>query len=76
LDTIGEVGYFSTVGVGKYTTKPDVSIAGLEFGLINSHNYEYMGVYSQEDKDVTERVYSYRFDVYDSEGNIFVTSGD
>jgi hypothetical protein len=35
-----------------------------------------MGVYSQEDKDVTERVYSYRFDVYDSEGNIFVTSGD
>lgn len=76
LDNNKIVGYYSTVGIGKCTTKPEVKIKGLEIGIINMHNYEYMGTYSQEHGDVTERVYSYRFDVFDSKGNLFSSSGD
>lgn len=69
-------GYFSTVGIVKYTSKPDVYIEGLEnVSLANATN-EYTGVYSQEDKDSTEKVYSYRFDIRDNNGNIIETSGD
>jgi hypothetical protein len=76
LDTLKTVGYYSTVGIAKCTTKPEVRIRGLEIGIINMHNYEYMGIYSQEGGDITERVYSYRFDAFDSKGNLFATSGD
>lgn len=44
----GIVGYYSTVGVAKYTTAPAIQISGLKFGRINSHNYFYTGVYSQK----------------------------
>jgi hypothetical protein len=40
------IGYYSTVGVGKYTTKPDLSIANLNSNNLNSHSYAYTGVYS------------------------------
>ena len=40
-----EVGYYSTVGMAKYTTKPDVSIEGLEVLKINKHLYHYTGTY-------------------------------
>lgn len=70
------VGYYSTVGVAKYTTMPDIAIDGLEFKVINTHQYRYLGTYSQKNKDITERVYSYRFDIYDINRNIIATSGD
>lgn len=76
IDQQGVIGYYSTVGVGKYTTKPEIIISGLEHGIINMHNYEYMGVYSQKNGDITERVYSYQFDAYDSKGNLIATSGE
>lgn len=76
IDNTGTVGYYSTVGVAKYTTKPEVAIQGLEHGIINMHNYEYMGTYNQGDGDVTERVYSYQFDVYNSYNNLIATSGE
>ena len=41
----GEVGYYSTVGVGKYTTKPELSINDLGIGIINMHDYKYIGFY-------------------------------
>lgn len=75
LGTDGEVGHYSTVGLVKYTTKPNIEIVSLDAYEINMHSYEYMGHYSQKDLDITERVYEYLFDVYDSENNLYTTSG-
>lgn len=49
-----EVGYFSTVGVFKYTSKPNISI--------ECSGLQYKGTFSTEDK--TEKVMYYKFDVY------------
>lgn len=75
-DTSGVVGYYSTVGVVKYTTDPEVEIEGMEHGKINGHEYDYVGHYSQLDGDTTEKVYSYKFDLYDRSGAIIETSGE
>jgi hypothetical protein len=40
------VGYYSSVGVIKYTTKPVIEILNLEEKIINSHVYQYTGYYS------------------------------
>jgi hypothetical protein len=83
----GETGYYSTVGVTKYTTEPTVSIENFAFGQINQHNYSYVGVYSQEkyinpltgleeNRDTTEKLFSSRFIIYDGDGTIFADSGD
>lgn len=75
VSTSGLIGYYSTVGVVKYTTNPKVEIMGLKAGL-NINPTTFYGKYSQENGDTTEKVYSYRFDIYDSDGNIYDTSGD
>ncbi len=66
----GVVGYYSTVGVVKYTERPKVYIEKLDENEINSHQYSYTGVYDQQNKDVTEKLYQYRFIVKDMDGNI------
>ena len=71
-----DVGYYSTVGIIKYTYKPDVFINGLSEKEVNMHQYKYTGVYSQLEKDVTEKVYSYQFDIYDINNNLVKTSGN
>ncbi len=78
IDNKGDIGYYSTVGVGKYTAKPDIYIGDLEKGTINTHQYKYFGFYSQEKEngDKTEHAYSYQFDVYDENNNIVATSGE
>lgn len=70
-------GYYSTVGVVKYTSEPKVDIENLnkESGRINTHRYSYIGHY-QQDIDTTERVYSYQFNLYDSNLNLIQTSGE
>lgn len=76
IDKTNTVGYYSTVGVVKYTTKPQISIHGLESGgILNSHIYEYMGEYSQENGDITEIVHSYQFKVWDSSNELIADSG-
>lgn len=75
VDKDGTVGHYSTVGVAKYTTRPKVSIERLTFGSINSHNYYYTGVYSQKGGDATEKMYSSRFRVYDSNGIVINDTG-
>lgn len=70
------IGHYSTVGVIKYTTEPTVYIDGLEKAIANVHNYQYFGVYSQRGRDITEKVYSYCFYLYDGDGNIVQTSGE
>lgn len=91
-DKIGEIGYYSTVGIIKYTSYPSVTIPGLENNFYGG--YEYVGVYSQENayetiinedettsevltlkRDGTEKVYSYCFELTDTDGNLIATSG-
>lgn len=66
-------GYYSTVAIAKYTSKPELSIDKLQEGVINSHVYEYRGVYRQTG-DPAERVYSYHFDIYDPKDNLIISS--
>lgn len=75
-----EIGYYSTVAIGKYTSKPDIYISTsasdrLERGIINMHTYDYTGHYKQVE-DITERVYSYQFDVYNSKNELIASSGE
>ena len=74
IDSEGQVGYYSTIGVVKYTCRPHIKIAGLT-GEINAHTYEYVGVYSQLDKDPTEKVYSSRFLLTDADGVVIKDTG-
>ena len=70
-----DIGYYSSVGVIKCTSAPQVFIKDRENTKFN--NYEYVGVYSQEGegKDSTEKVYNYKFDLFDSANNLIATSG-
>ena len=61
-----EIGYYSTVGVIKYTTYPTVFIDKLSTSKTNPHQYDYAGVYSQKDGDATEKLYSSKFIIYDN----------
>ena len=74
----GTIGYYSSVGVVKYTSKPNVSVDSLEPGKVNMNENRYIGSYNQSgsDKDTTEKVYSYRFNIYDNAGNLHETSGE
>lgn len=82
IDTNNVVGIYSTVGVIKYTSAPDVYIENLRFGHINQHNYSYVGVYSQApyyvdgkikyNRDTTEKLYSSYFKVMDENNNVVV----
>lgn len=74
-DNTKVIGYYSTVGVTKYTAEPEIAIEGLEAHKINTHIYEYMGKYSMQ-HDTLEKVYSYRFDLTDTNHKIIKTSGE
>ena len=81
IDVNGIYGYYSTVGIIKCTAKPHVYIEGLESGQPNAHRYTYVGIYSQQDEDgnigdSTEKLYSYRFILTDSDNNIIADSGE
>lgn len=71
----GTIGYYSTVGVVKYISNPNVFIE------VESEN-TYRGYYSQQlsgdeaIRDYSEKVYSYVFTLKDSNGNIIETSGE
>lgn len=43
----GIIGYYSTVGIVKYTTRPTMEMPGLSTEVINMHRYSYIGKYSQ-----------------------------
>ena len=45
MDNYGATGYYSTVGVVKYTSKPEVYIEGLNKNTRNAHMYDYLGKY-------------------------------
>lgn len=71
------VGYYSTVGIIKLTGKPEVTINGLDSNSGNAVAFEdIVGVYSQRGQDVTEKVYSYNFKIYDKKQNLIEDSGE
>lgn len=70
----GDIGYYSPTGIFKRTTMPRVSVPSLENNYFNS--YWFTGVYSQEGMDETEKVYSYCFELTDSDNNLISTSGE
>ena len=73
VDQDEESGYFSTVGVIKYTTKPTVAIKNLVEIDGNATLVSYIGEHSQYKlnenydniNDVTEKVAYYKYEVYD-----------
>lgn len=70
------VGHYSAVGVAKYTTKPEVSILDLQEDAITMSEQVFIGTYSQKNRDITEKVYSYQFNIYDALGKLYYTSGE
>lgn len=74
------IGYFSTVGIIKYTAKPKVYISNLENNILNLNQGSFVGVYDQskrddQESDLTEKIYSYEFNIYDLYGSLIETSG-
>lgn len=67
-------GYYSIAGVIKCTSAPKVYIKGLDES--KRHSYTYTGVYSQEGGDTTEKVYNYRFNLYNDRNELIATSGE
>ena len=74
-DQNGITGYYSTVGIIKYTSKPNVYIKGYETNTSNIKPFQtsYTGVY-EPTEDKTERPYSYRFSLYDNNEQLIETS--
>ena len=87
----GVVGYYSSIGIAKYTSQPNIYIQDLRGNLYGG--YEYVGIYSQRNstttttnqsgesnevtiyRDSTEKIYSYCFEITDSNENLIATSG-
>ena len=69
----GSIGHYSNVSTFKVTETPSLYIEGLKDD-INVHTYHYTGVYTNQDQ--SERVYSYRFDLYNDSGMQVATSGE
>lgn len=77
------VGYYSAVGISKFSWYPTVYIDNLIEDEDNYHTYQYFGRYSQtydngesgegsiEIADSTEKVYKYRF-IIENEGDDFI----
>ena len=65
---------WSSVGIAKCTATPTLSISSLQYEIDNVNPNIYIGTY--ENLDVTEKLYSYKFTVYDDKDNIYETSGN
>lgn len=75
IDTNNNVGYFSTVGIVKYTTAPNVYIHDIPVSnYISSFRQNYIGIY-ETGEDKSERPYSYCFYLYDNNYQLVETSG-
>lgn len=70
------IGYYSTIGVIKYTSKPKIQILDNSDGKIFTALYSQEKQFENEIKDYTEKVYSYCFTLKDSNNNIIESSGE
>lgn len=71
-DLDGVIGYYSSVGVIKYTTQPEVTIGGMQMATTNKHTYDYTGIYHQT--DASEKLYSSYMKLWDTDGNMLFES--
>ena len=70
------IGYYSTVGITKYTSKPNIYIANMSNSDIEAepvYRKTYIGIYEMTE-DKTERPYSYIFNLFDMQRNLIETS--
>lgn len=67
------VGYYSDVGIIKYTAPALITIKNLS-SIQNFHTYEYQGAYSTT--DLSEKVYSYKFNIYNELNDLIFSSGE
>ena len=77
INKSNEIGFYSSAATFKFTSSPEVIIQGLDDtdNFLNPHTYDYVGSYSNPG-DPSEKVYSYRFDLYDRHNTLVVSSGD
>lgn len=78
VDMSGVVGHYSSVGVIKYTNKPEINIAGTDKKILsnegnNVHCYTYFGIY--KNLDSSEKLYQYAFNFYDNTNKLASTTG-
>lgn len=80
-----DYGYYSNIAVVKCTSKPTVYIAGLEgatLGKTNNHQYNYIGTFLHEKSDInetidpSEKLYSSRFIIRTTKGQVIADSGE
>lgn len=67
------VGYYSSVAIIKYTDIPTIRIANFNSAIRNLHTGELVGVYANSDP--SEKVYQYKFSVFEDFGPEIETSG-
>ena len=65
---------WSSVGIIKCTNMPSVTISSLTEDIDNINPSIFIGQYTNS--DVTEKLYSYNFTIYDSDNQLYETSGD
>lgn len=77
IDTSGDIGYWSNVATIKCVAKPSVIIANFDPTDANIFSNEIVGEYIQDTStgDSSEKVYSYRFQLYDNEDNLIEDTG-
>ena len=63
VNSLDEIGYYSTIGIIKYTGAPQAWIADFNPDVPNQNRQKIIGTYSNE-TDPTEREAEYRFTVY------------
>lgn len=68
------LGFYSTLSVIKFTAKPEVSVLDCSVATTTINQMEYIGSYSNFG-DTTEKVYEYKFSLYDNTNNLIETSG-
>lgn len=73
IHTDNTVGYYSSAATIKCTAQPSISIQNLNINSDNNNKYTYTGYYENDDSN--EKVYSYCFNMYEENGNLYETSG-
>ena len=70
------VGYYSGASTIKYTTKPKIYINNFDMRKLNPFTHSFTGYYDQSNGDITEKLYSYQFNIYDKNNVIVYSSGE
>lgn len=72
----GDIGYYSTTGIVKYVLQPFISMIFDTLPSAETNNFMFDWIGKYESLDPSEKVYSYCFTIYDSNHDVFETSGE